>query len=378
MKKIILVPASFKGTMSSTEICAIMARAIRKVDCGAEVLSIPVADGGEGTVDAFLAAVGGKKYRLKVKGPYFEDVQAFYGLIDNSKTAVIEMAAAAGLPLVSANRRAEKTTTYGVGQLMAHALKHGCKKLIVGLGGSATNDLGTGAAAALGVRFLDSQGKEFIPVGESLGRIAKIDLTGLMPEVRQAEIISMTDIDNPLFGKNGAAYVFSPQKGADEKMVKFLDSQLRSAAGIIKRDLKVNVSKIPGGGAAGGMGAGMVAFLGSKLQMGIDTVLDIVKFNEKLSGADLVITGEGKIDSQSLRGKAVIGVARRAKRAGVPVVAIVGDIGEGIDPAYGEGVTGIFSINRKALPIQEAKLRAREDLDWTVENLMRFLLGMNS
>lgn len=373
MHKVILIPASFKGTMSSAEICAIMARVIRQYYPQCQVISIPVADGGEGTVDAFLAAMGGKKVTLTVKGPYMEDVPAFYGLIDDGKTAVIEMAACAGLPLVGSNRQVHKTTTYGVGQLMAHALCSGCTKIIVGLGGSATNDLGAGAAAALGVRFLDEDGAEFIPVGENLGWIATIDMAGLLPEVRRAEIVSMCDIDNPLYGKTGAAYVFAPQKGADPKMVELLDGQLRAAAETIRRELGVDLARVAGAGAAGGMGGGMVAFFGSRLQMGIEAVLDLVRFDEKLRGTDLVFSGEGRIDTQSLRGKVVIGVARRTKPAGVPLVAIVGDIDDDIEKAYAEGVSAIFSINRVAVPVQEARMRAKSDLALTMDNLMRFL-----
>lgn len=353
-----------------------MARVIRQYYPQCEIISIPVADGGEGTVDAFLTAMGGKKVTLTVKGPYMEEVPAFYGLIDDGKTAVIEMAACAGLPLVGANRQAHKTTTYGVGQLMTHALRAGCAKIIVGLGGSATNDLGAGAACAVGVRFMDHDGCEFIPVGENLGRIAKIDMRGLLPEVHHAKIVSMCDIDNPLYGKAGAAYVFAPQKGADSQMVKHLDDQLRAASETIHRELGVDLANIPGSGAAGGMGGGMVAFLGSRLQMGIEAVLDIVHFDEKVHGSDLVFSGEGKIDTQSLRGKVVIGVARRTKPAGVPLVAVVGDIGDDIEKAYDEGVSAIFSINRVAVPVQEARARAKSDLALTMDNLMRFIKRM--
>lgn len=373
MKKFILIPDSFKGTMSSVEICGILERSIRRFYPEVEVISIPVADGGEGTVDSFLAAVGGRKIDVTVKGPYMEELQSFYGLIESGKTAVIEMAAAAGLPLVGANRQAQKTTTYGVGQLMAHALLSGCKKVIVGLGGSATNDLGAGAAAAMGIRFLDKKGREFIPVGETLANSKKIDMNGLLPEARQAEIVTMCDIDNPLYGKTGAAHVFAPQKGADAEMVKFLDGQLRKGASVIKRELGVDISRLPGAGAAGGMGGGMVAFFGSTLQMGIETVLNVVRFDDKLPGTDFVFTGEGRIDSQSLRGKVVIGVARRCNPAGVPVIALVGDIGDGVENAYDEGVTAIFSINRAAIPMKEARLRAKQDLALTMENLMRFI-----
>ncbi|NLK87259.1 MAG: glycerate kinase [Clostridiaceae bacterium] len=372
MQKILLIPDSFKGTMSSSEICAIMKKAIHSYYPKADVVSIPVADGGEGSVDSFLAALGGERIAVKVKGPYLEDMESFYGILPDN-TAVIEMAAAAGLPLVGENRQAGKTSTYGVGQLILHAARSGCKKIIVGLGGSSTNDGGCGAAAAAGIVFRDASGDPFVPVGETLSNISSIDISGLDPEVAQAEIITMCDIDNPLCGPNGAAYVFGPQKGADEALVKILDENLLHMAVVIKRDLGKEIAEMPGAGAAGGMGGGMAAFFDSRLQMGIETVLDTVGFDSLLEGADLVFSGEGKIDFQSLRGKVVIGVARRTKKAGVPLIAIVGDIGDNVENAYNEGVTAIFSINRVAVPFREAKLRCRDDLFLTMDNLMRFM-----
>lgn len=372
MKKILLIPDSFKGTMSSGEICSIMKNSIQSFAPETEVVSIPVADGGEGSVDSFLAAVGGEKIRLSVKGPYFEDIESFYGRLPD-QTAVVEMAAAAGLPLVGEKKHAEKVTTYGVGQLMRHAAETGCKRIIVGLGGSASNDGGTGAAAALGVRFLDSSGRTFVPVGETLCKIASIDVSTLTPALAGVEIITMCDIDNPLCGPQGAAAVFGPQKGADQDMVKKLDANLAHLAEVVKKDTGKNIALIPGSGAAGGMGAGMVAFFNSKLQMGIETVLDIVHFDELLRGTDLVISGEGKLDCQSLRGKVVVGVARRAKQNGVPLIAVVGDIDDNIENIYQEGVTAVFSINRKAIPFEKAKLRSKTDLALTMDNLARFL-----
>jgi glycerate kinase len=379
MKKFILIPDSFKGTMSSAEICGIMEECIRVYYPQAEVISIPVADGGEGSVDAFLAAAGGKKVAIPVKGPYMEDLTGFYGVLDGGATAVIEMAACAGLPLVSGNLHPDRTTTYGVGQLMADAAKRGCGRIIVGLGGSATNDFGAGAATAAGIRFFNSSGKEFVPTGGGLSRVAHIDVSGLLPELKAAEIITMCDIDNPLYGPQGAAYVFGPQKGADPAMVEFLDGQLRSVSDTVIRELGVDVSVTPGAGAAGGMGGGMVAFFGSRLQMGIETVLDTVRFDGLLEGADMVFTGEGKIDTQSLRGKVVIGVARRVKnraalgKTAAPVIAVVGDIGDNIEGVYDEGVAAVFSINRVAVPFEQAKPRARDDLRLTMDNLMRFI-----
>ncbi|MDR2314736.1 MAG: glycerate kinase [Spirochaetaceae bacterium] len=373
LKKFILIPDSFKGSMSSLEVCTVMESVIRRRCPGAEVISIPVADGGEGSVDAFLAALGGEKIRLSVKGPYMEDIEAFYGIIGGGATAVIEMAAAAGLPLAGDAPNPAKTTTYGVGQLMADAARRGCRKIIMGLGGSATNDFGAGAAAACGIRFLDRGGKDFVPVGETLSRIARIDPAGLLPKLAGIEIITMCDIDNPLYGPAGAAYIFGPQKGADPGMVEFLDGQLRAVSETVKQELGVNVSLTPGAGAAGGMGGGMAAFFGSRLQMGIETVLDTVHFDSLLPGTDLVFTGEGKIDAQSLRGKVVIGVARRAKKLGVPVLAIVGEIGDPVEEAYGEGVSGIFSIIRVAKPFKEIKDRSAKNLELTMDNLFRVI-----
>jgi glycerate kinase len=356
------------------EICVIMEDVIRRHCPGAEIISMPVADGGEGSVDAFLAACGGEKVSVPVKGPYMEDMEASYGIIGKG-TAVIEVAAAAGLPLVGDALNPAKTTTYGVGQLMAHAARRGCKKIILGLGGSATNDFGAGAAAACGIRFLDGAGKAFVPLGETLSRIARIDTQGLLPEISSTEIITMCDINNPLYGPAGAAHVFAPQKGADPAMVEFLDGQLRAVSETVKRELGVDVSVLPGAGAAGGMGGGMAAFFGSRLRMGIETVLDTVGFDALLPGTDMVFTGEGKIDTQSLRGKVVIGVARRAKKQGVPVLAIVGEIGDNIEGAYDEGVSGIFSIIRVAKPFKEIKERSAEDLRLTMDNLFRFMLS---
>jgi len=373
VKKIILIPDSFKGTMTSSEICAIMGRSVKKVYPAAEVVAIPVADGGEGSVDAFLSAVGGVRKTVTVKGPFFHDMEAFYGIIDDGKTAVIEMAACAGLPLVGDSGDPGKTTTYGVGQIISAALGQGCEKIVLGLGGSATNDAGTGAASALGAKFLDAKGDAFIPVGDTLVDIARIDLSGMDPRLGLVGIITMCDIDNPLYGKTGAAYIFGPQKGATPEMVVALDRGLLHVSEIIKRDLARDISEIKGAGAAGGMGGGMVAFLDSELRMGIEVVLDVVDFDKLVRGADLVFSGEGRIDTQSIRGKVVIGVGNRAKRANVPLVAIVGDIGDDIETAYDLGVSAIFSINRVAVDFKQAKPRAKKDLELTMDNVMRFI-----
>ena len=372
MKKILLVPDSFKGTLTSTSICRILSEEIQQVWPEALAVSIPVADGGEGSVDAFLTAMGGERRTVSCQGPWGDSVEGFYGMLPGG-TAVVEMAAAAGLPLAEGRLNPERTTTYGVGQLIRAAAEGGAKRIIVGLGGSATNDGGVGAAAALGVRFLDAAGRTYVPTGGTLDRLAAVDVSSLDPVLAGVELVTMCDIDNPLCGPTGASAVFGPQKGADPDMVRRLDANLAHLADIMSRDLGKDLRDMPGAGAAGGMGCGMAGFLNSRLQMGIETVLDTVGFDDLLTGADLVITGEGRIDGQSLRGKVVIGVARRAKIQGVPVVAVVGDIGDDAEAAYDMGVTGIFSTNRVAIPFQEARFRAEGDLRLTVRNLLSFM-----
>lgn len=370
MKKIVLVPDSFKGTMSSIDVCAAMEEGIRAVFPAAEVVALPVADGGEGSAAAFLTALGGQRVEVAVTGPEGTELESFYALLPDG-TAVIEMAAAAGLPQVRGEKDPERTTTFGVGQLLRHAAGRGAKRAVMCLGGSATNDGGCGAAAACGVRFLDSAGKAFVPVGGTLCAIADVDVSAMDPAVRGMEIVTMCDIDNPLCGPTGAAAVFGPQKGADAAMVARLDAGLAHLAQVLRERLGAEVAELPGAGAAGGMGAGMAAFFQSSLRSGIDTVLDTVAFEAVVRDADLVLTGEGRLDSQSLRGKVISGVARRC--GGVPLVAVVGDVGEEVQAVYRLGVTAVFSINRVAVPYQQARLRAREDLRDTVQDIMRLL-----
>ena len=372
MRKAVLIPDSFKGTMSSSRIIAVMKAQILKYWPECQIVSIPVADGGEGSVDSFLTALGGEKISIRTQGPWGEEIDSFYGLLPDN-TAVIEMAASAGLPLVGDRKDPSKTTTYGVGELILDAAKKGAGRIVIGLGGSATNDAGCGAAAACGVTFLDEEGKSFVPTGATLDRIASIDLSTMDESVRKLEITAMCDIDNPFYGPSGAAAVYGPQKGADEEMVSFLDERMKKLSSLVESQLGIDLQAIPGSGAAGGMGGGMKAFFNARLQMGIDTVLDVTGFDDLARGADWIFTGEGKIDSQSLRGKVVIGVARKAKRLGVPVIAVVGDIADDIDAAYDEGVTGIFSINRVAVPYKEARLRAESDMALTMDNIVHFI-----
>lgn len=373
MQNFILVPDSFKGTLSAIEVCNIMKSSIKNLYKDANIISVPVADGGEGTVDAFLYALGGEKKSVWVSDAFNEQkILAHYAMLKDD-IAVIEMAACAGLPLVKNRLEPDKTTTFGVGELIIDAINSGAKKIILGLGGSATNDGGCGMAAALGVKFKDEQNQEFIPTGGTLSQIYKIDMNNIYSKIKDVEFISMCDVDNPLCGRLGASAVFAPQKGADEDMVKSLDEGLAHLAKVIKRDLHIEVKDIKGAGAAGGLGAGSIAFLQSKLTKGIDVILDTIKFDELVSKADIVFTGEGKFDSQSLHGKVVMGVANRSQKYKTPVIVVTGAIGENIQEAYNKGITAIFSINKEPMEFSKSALKSKENMILTMENILRLL-----
>lgn len=373
MKKIVLIPDSFKGTLSSTQICEIISGEIKRQFSDCEIISIPVADGGEGSVDCFLSALGGEKITTIASGPHLKQMKSSFGYLPESSIAVIEMASCAGLPLVENQKDPLGTTTYGVGELLLEAANHGATNIILGLGGSCTTDGGCGAAAACGIKFYDEAGNSFIPTGETLSQIEHIDTSSLDPAIKMVDIVAMCDIENPMYGPEGAAYIFAPQKGATENEVKLLDEGLIHLANVIKQDLRADVATIPGTGAAGAMGAGMVAFFGAQLQMGIETVLDTVHFSEIIKDADLVITGEGKLDSQSLRGKVVIGVAKRAQDAGIPVISLVGGVESDISDAYKKGVTAIFPINRLPEDFSISKENSAENLAATAQDVLRLV-----
>lgn len=373
MQNFILVPDSFKGTLSAIEVCNIMKSSIKNLYKDANIISVPVADGGEGTVDAFLYALGGEKKSVWVSDAFNEQkILAHYAMLKDN-IAVIEMATCAGLPLVKNRLEPDKTTTFGVGELIIDAINNGAKKIILGLGGSATNDGGCGMAAALGVKFKDEQDQEFIPTGGTLSKIYKIDMNNIYSKIKDVEFISMCDVDNPLCGRLGASAVFAPQKGADEDMVKSLDEGLAHLAKVIKRDLHIEVKDIKGAGAAGGLGAGSIAFLQSKLTKGIDVILDTINFDELVSKADIVFTGEGKFDSQSLHGKVVMGVANRSQKYKTPVIVVTGAIGENIQEAYNKGITAIFSINKEPMEFSKSALKSKENMILTMENILRLL-----
>lgn len=369
MRKCIVIPDSFKGTMNAKEICRITEKKIREICPGCEIDKIPIADGGEGTTDCFLEVLGAEKISLCVHNAYMERIPVYYA--KKGKMAIIEMAQSAGLPQVEGRENPLLTTTYGVGEMMLHAIENGCNDLIVGLGGSCTNDCGCGMAAALGVCFRKRDGTEFVPTGGSLKEINSIEMKDVREKLNGIRIRAMCDIENPLCGEKGAAFVFAPQKGANEEEVKLLDEHLNYVGKYLNSLLGYDIMHIPGAGAAGGMGAGIKAFLGGELISGINLVLDLVEFEERLKNTDLVITGEGKIDSQSLDGKAVSGISQRAKKKKVPVVAVVGSIGEGVQKAYDMGITAIFSINRQAQDFQVSKNFSKENLEATLEDILR-------
>lgn len=373
MKKFVLAPDSFKGTLSARQLCDGMEAVLLRHFPGAEIIRIPAADGGEGTVEAFLTACGGELVKLPVTGPFVgETVEGFFGLLPDG-SAVIEMAACAALPMVEDRKDPEGSTTYGVGQLMLAALDRGCRRLYIGLGGSCTNDGGCGAAAACGVRFFDGSGTPFVPTGGTLGRIAKIDLSGLDPRLGESAITVLSDVKNPLYGPEGAACIFGPQKGADPACVERLDAGLRHLDGVLQTALGRSFADLPGAGAAGGMGAGMTAFFGGRLRSGIDALLDAADFEARTAGAAALFTGEGRIDSQSLGGKAVIGIARRAAALEVPVIALVGAAAPGSEAAYDHGVTAIFSTCRRCNTLAEAAQTAPADLEATMEAVVRLM-----
>ena len=371
MKKVVVISDSFKGTLSSREICDIARESVPRILPGCAVTAIPVADGGEGTVSCFLDSIGASPVTVSVQGPYGETVDAVYARKGNR--AIIEMASAAGLPMVGSNLDPERTTTNGVGMLLRHAVENGCNELLLGLGGSCTNDGGCGCAAALGTRFFDADGNPFVPVGGTLGNIARIDNRETEKLLRGVSLTLMSDVDNPLCGVRGAAHVFGPQKGADAAMVERLDAGLAHLAAVIERDLGVRVADIPGAGAAGGMGAGCMAFLGARMRSGIEAVLDLVDFDAQIDSADLVITGEGRIDSQSVHGKVISGIARRTQPRGVPLVAIVGSIAPDAQEAYELGVTAMFGIDRTAKAFTEYAAESAAYYRATLEDVLRLL-----
>ena len=371
--KIVIASDSFKGSSSSLEVADAIEKGIRKVHPDAEVVKIPVADGGEGTVDTLVIGTGGKYEEIEIIGPLGKKIKARYGILEEN-IAVIEMAAASGLTLVKEEELDPMvTTTYGTGQMIKDAIDKGCKKIFVGIGGSATNDGGVGMAQALGVSFKDKNGKEIGYGGGKLRDLWDIDISKIDKRLEDVEIIVISDVTNPLCGKDGASHIYGPQKGATPKMIQELDKNLRHYAIVLKEKVGKDILNTPGSGAAGGLGAGLMAFCNAKLYPGIEKILDINNIDEHLMDADLVITGEGKIDSQSIYGKVPVGVAKRAYKYSVPVVAIVGSVGEGASAVYEHGVNAIMDIIPRPMTLSEAMENAPALIEETAESAMRMM-----
>ena len=375
--KILLAPDSFKGTMTSMEIISFLEEAATLHFDPLEIVKLPLADGGEGTVDTLLFIKGGKYEWAEVTGPLGEKVKAKYGIIED-KTAVIEMAQASGLPLIDRkDRNPLLTTTYGTGELIKDAIEKGIRNFIIGIGGSATNDGGIGALQALGVKFLDEKGNEIGFGGKELGKIKHIELENIDRRIKESNFIVMCDVDNPLTGDRGASFVFGPQKGATKEMLEILENGMRNYAEVIRNELGINVNEIPGAGAAGGLGAALHCFLGAQLKPGIDTILDFANFDEMLKGVDFVVTGEGKMDKQSIFGKAPSGIAKRCRKYGTKAVAIVGSMGEGAEEIYKYGIESIMPTVNKEMSLDEALSRAKELLAGAADRMFRFIkVGM--
>lgn len=378
LMKIIIAPDSFKGSLSALDVAEAINQGVEELFPDATIVKIPLADGGEGTVQCMVDATGGEIRKEKVYGPLGDEVFASYGILGDRKTAVIEMAEASGLTLIPKNKRDPLvTTTYGTGQLIQAALNQNCRKMIIGIGGSATNDGGAGMAQALGVKLLDREGKEIGWGGRELQRIERIDLESIDPRIKTTQVLVASDVTNPLCGPRGASHVYGPQKGATPEMVEELDKALHHFALIIKRDLGKEVSDIPGAGAAGGLGAGLIAFLNAEIKPGIEVVMKAVRLEENLKHADLVITGEGKIDRQTIYGKAPIGVAKIAKKYNIPVVAIAAILSDDAQVVYQHGIDILVKVSDPPMSLTETrenkmqliKKRIRQALTENLKNL---------
>jgi glycerate kinase len=379
LMKIVLAPDSYKGSLTAQEICHAMANGVKKVLPQADIVNVPMADGGEGTVRSLIDATGGRIVHKTVTGPIGEHVDSFFGIMGDGKTAVIEMAAASGLPLIPKNKQDPRiTTTYGTGELMMAALDEHCTKILIGIGGSATNDGGAGMAQALGYRFLDSQGCELPPGGLALKNLTRIDKSKLDPRLTRVEIVTACDVTNPLTGPEGASAIYGPQKGATPAMVKELDQALQNYANVIKKDFGIDIANCPGAGAAGGLGAGLMVLAGAHLQRGIEIVIEAIGLKQKLKGADLVITGEGRIDGQTINGKTPIGVAQAAKTFNLPVLAVAGGLGPGAELVFQHGIDGIFSIIDRPMTLEEAIEGAANLVTNATERVLRiYIAGSN-
>lgn len=374
MTKYVVAPDSFKESMTAKEVCDAMEKGIKKADSAAEVIKVPMADGGEGTVDSLVDATHGQRVIVEVTGPLGNKISAYYGILGNGTTAVIEMAKASGLEIVEKDKRNPMiTTTFGTGELIRDALDHNVKEIIIGLGGSSTNDGGSGMAQALGAKLLDQNNHQIPFGGGNLDKLDKIDISNLDSRLQDVKIILASDVTNPLIGKDGASRVFGPQKGATPEMVEKLENNLQHYAKIVKRDLNKEVALVSGAGAAGGLGAGLIAFTTCEMRRGVDLAIEVTKLEEKIRDADYVFTGEGGTDFQTKFGKTPYGVAKLGKKYHKPVISLAGYLGEGIDSLYSEGFTAIFGIIPGACDLSTALKNGPSNVARTTENIVRLL-----
>ena len=374
--KIVISPQSFKGSVSALAAAQAIERGVRRAAPEAETFLVPVADGGDGTLEVLVDSSGGEIYRTIVTGPLGHAVEASWGVMGDGRTAVIEMARASGLAMVPHRRRNPRTTTtYGTGEVIREALERGFDRIIVGLGGSATNDAGSGMAAALGVKFLDNQGRRLPKGGVALARLDKIDVSALDSRLQDVELIGATDVTNPLCGPSGASAIYGPQKGATPEMVAELDAALANFARVAQRDVGIDFlnEDHPGAGAAGGLGAGLMAFANCRLQSGIDLVCEVLDFDRHIQDADLVLTGEGRADLSSIYDKAPVGVARRAAPYGVPTVILAGSLGDGYEELYRHGIAGIVCIADRPMSFERSLARTEELLEDAAQRTIRLL-----
>jgi len=376
-RQILIAPNAFKGSLTAAEAAACIGRGLKRALPGTRLVKVPVADGGEGIARAIVAATNGRWIRCSVRDPLGRKIKATFGLSGDGQMAVIETAAASGLCLLPPGERNPlRASTFGAGELIRAALDRGVAKILIGIGGSATNDGGTGLARALGAKFLDARGRELAEGGGSLARLSRIDLSALDPRLQRVEVEVACDVENPLYGARGAARVYAPQKGATPAMIEVLELGLKRLAAVVRKDLGLEIAHLPGAGAAGGLGGGLAAFLKGRLRPGADLVLEAVKFESKLTGCDLVVTGEGRLDGQTVFGKAPAAVAKIARKFGIPVIAICGSLGPDAGQTKAIGISACFSALEEPLTAADLRKRAPGMLERCAEQVGR-LIAMN-
>ncbi|MGB9679189.1 MAG: glycerate kinase [Thermoanaerobacteraceae bacterium] len=376
--QVLIAPDSFKGSLSSKEVAKAIEEGIKRV-ANITTLKIPIADGGEGTVEALIESIGGDIIHVEnIVDPLGKKIKSFYGILKNG-TAVIEIAASSGLYLVPVEKRNPlKTTTYGVGQLIKSALNKGCRKFIIGIGGSATNDAGVGMIQALGAKITDSEEKQIDYGGGQLHKIKNIDLTNLDKRIKESEFIAATDVLNPLYGENGASIIYGPQKGATKEISKILDNNLKYFSKLVAKTIGKDYSNIPGSGAAGGLGFALIAFLKAKLQPGVEIIIEATKLEEKIKNSDIIITGEGNTDYQTIFGKAPSGIAKLAQKHNKPVIILSGGLGKDYKKLYNIGITSLFSIVNRPMELNEAMKNAYNLIADSTEDIIRIIMKFSN